>query len=166
MKIYTKTGDAGTTTLFGGTRVSKSSPQVNTYGMVDELSAFIGLLIAKIPSATDKRFLTHVQKNCYIIMSGLSGAPIKNSVLEDGVKELEKKIDEIELKLPKLARFILPQGGEVSALGHITRTICRRAEREVAEFSSQSSIIKYLNRLSDFLFVLARLYARNEVTTD
>lgn len=159
MSIYTRTGDAGTTALFGGRRVSKSDPRVNAYGSIDELSAFIGLLIAKIPSAADRQFLTNVQKNLYLIMSGLSGAPMKNSIIEDGVKKLEKKIDEVDLKLPKLARFILPQGGEVSALAHIARTVCRRAEREV----TQLPIIQYLNRLSDFLFVLARSYSKKDI---
>jgi len=166
MKIYTKTGDNGTTALFGGRRLPKSDPQVVAYGSVDELTSFIGLLLAKITSESDKKFLTDIQKDLYIIMSSLSGASIHSSVLKEKVIQLEKKIDEIELKLPKLIRFILPQGSETTALSHIARTVCRRAEREVVKVKSLPLILQYLNRLSDFLFVLARSYNKKEITAN
>lgn len=162
MKIYTKTGDDGTTSLFGGKRLPKSSPQVSAYGAVDELSSFIGLLIEKV-SSSDKQFLTGIQNGLYIIMSLLSGAPVKNNSLERDVKEIEQKIDIIEQELPELNGFILPQGSETSSLAHITRTVCRRAEREVIKTKCSSQIIQYFNRLSDFFFVLARFYNKKEV---
>jgi cob(I)alamin adenosyltransferase len=163
MKIYTRIGDGGTTSLFGGRRVSKSDPQIDAYGTVDELSSFIGLLIAKIPSAANRQFLTDVQRNLYVIMSSFSRASTNNSAFESAIQKLEKKIDEIYSKLPKLTHFVLPQGSDVSALAHVVRTVCRRAERAVVKTSSQPSSIKYLNRLSDFFFVLARLYNKKEV---
>lgn len=162
MKIYTKTGDNGTTSLFGGQRVLKSDLQVMAYGSVDELSSFIGLLIEKV-SVSDKQFLTNVQDNLYVIMSLLSGAPEQNNTLEKNVIEIEKRIDEIEKSLPKLTLFILPQGSEASALAHIARAVCRRAEREVVRSFDKIQILQYLNRLSDFLFVLARFYNKKEV---
>ncbi len=167
MKIYTKTGDDGTTSLFGGRRVIKSDPQVKSYGAIDELSSFIGLVSVKVLAHQDKQFLTNIQKDLYSIMSLLSGTPIKNNFLEKRVVMLEKKIDEIETKLPKLTRFILPQGNEASSLLHIARAVCRRAEREtIQHFRSTKkiqSVLQYLNRLSDFLFVLARFYNKKEV---
>jgi len=165
MKIYTKTGDNGTTALFGGKRVLKSDPQVNAYGCIDELTSFLGLLIEKIILSSDKEFLTDVQKDLYTIMSLLSGGTVKNNSLEKNVIEIEKRIDEIESKLPKLTRFILPQGSEASALAHIARAVCRRAEREIVAIKTDLVVVKYLNRLSDFLFVLARFYSKKEVFT-
>lgn len=162
MPIYTRTGDNGTTALFGGRRVSKSDPQVVAYGSVDELTSFIGFLIEKV-SSSDKEFLTDIQNNLYIIMSFLSGAPLKNSSLALEVKKIEKRIDEMEEKLPKLTHFILPQGSKQTSLAHVARTVCRRAEREVVRCFEKSQILPYLNRLSDYLFVLARLYNKKEI---
>lgn len=163
MKIYTKTGDNGTTSLFGAQRLSKSDPRVAAYGTVDELTSFIGLLIEKIPSNADKKFLTNIQKDLYLIMSSLACGPIKETALKTGVAKLEKKIDDIEFKLPKLTRFILPQGSEITALFHVVRTITRRAEREAVKVKILPVILQYLNRLSDLFFVLARLYNKREV---
>ncbi len=173
MPIYTKAGDDGTTVLFGGRRVIKSDPQIKAYGSVDELSSFVGLLIAKNISSEDKDFLTRVQHNLYTIMSMLSGSQVKNR-LNLEVERLEKKIDSIEKKLPELTHFILPQGNELTSLIHIARTVCRRAEREVvdcfkkiqnpsASRRTKFQILKYLNRLSDFLFILARHYNKKEI---
>lgn len=161
MKIYTKTGDDGTTSLFGGKRLAKSDPLVTAYGTVDELTSFIGLLIEKVFSS-DKQFLTGVQNDLYVIMSLLSGSPVENNLLEQKIKKIEERIDEMEKKLPRLTLFILPQGSESSAFAHVTRTICRRAEREVVKANCLSIIIRYLNRLSDFFFVLARSYNKKE----
>lgn len=163
MPIYTKTGDSGTTSLFGGRRLLKSDLRVNAYGEVDELSSFIGLLITRLPSQTDKKFLTEIQNNLYIIMSLLSGAPLSNNRLGQGLRKLEKRIDAIEKKIPKLSRFILPQGTEASALAHVVRTVARRTERAVVFVQAPPIIIKYLNRLSDYFFVLARLHNKKDV---
>jgi cob(I)alamin adenosyltransferase len=165
MAIYTRTGDKGQTSLYGGKRVSKSNLQVEAYGSVDELLSFIGLLIAKIKNKDDKTFLTSLQKDLYQIMSLLSGAEIKNFRLGERVKKIEKKIDSLSFRLPELHQFILPRGNEVSCLFHIARTVCRRAERHVAKLpitNYQLPIIKYLNRLSDLLFVFSRWYNRKE----
>lgn len=165
MSIYTKTGDKGTTALFGGKRVSKSNLQIEAYGSVDELSSFLGLLIYKLKPTTYKLFLIDIQKDLYKIMAHLAGAKVKLSYLENKVKLFENKIDELEDKLPKLTRFILPGGNELSAWFHILRVVCRRCERTVVKFFSSNeamkqfnngAILKYLNRLSDFFFTLAR----------
>lgn len=166
MPIYTKTGDGGTTSVYGGKRILKSDLQVEACGSVDELSSFIGVLIAKIKNKGDKIFLTEIQKDLYQIMALLSGAKIKNFKVGERVKKIEQKIDLISSKLPKLSQFILPQGTETSALFQVVRTVCRRAERRVVKLSKlptsnlqhPTSIITYLNRLSDLFFVLARFY--------
>ena len=170
MSIYTKTGDKGETSLFGGVRVSKSSPQVEAYGLVDELTSFIGLVVLKIKEKKTKRFLTKIQQNLYQIMGFLSGTPTELKNLKNGIAEFEKKIDEMDKKLPKLNRFILPQGTEISSWFHIIRTSCRKAERNiVAFFNSQSEIrnkqlliIRYINRLSDLFFMFARWYNKDQ----
>lgn len=171
MPIYTKTGDDGTTSLYGGKRILKSDLQVEVYGQIDELSSFIGLTIAKINSSFYKNFLTEIQKDLYLIMSFLAGAKVKIDDLLKKTKKIEKEIDNLEKKLPKLNRFILPQGNEISCLFHITRTICRRAERAVVGYFEKEEsltikngrweIITYLNRLSDLFFTLARFYHTN-----
>lgn len=187
MPIYTKTGDKGETSLFGAKRVKKYDPQIEAYGSVDELTSFIGLVIAKIPTSSSglrgagknqnyKDLLTYIQKDLYSAMGTLCGATSNLSGLEERVITFEKTIDAIDKKLPKLTRFILPQGGEVASLFHITRTVCRRAERNVVHFFDQSAtllptksgsagrgiIVQYLNRLSDLLFMMARLYSRDK----
>lgn len=161
MKIYTKTGDEGTTAIFGGKRVSKSDLQVEAYGSIDELSSLIGMVIAIIYDSQDQLFLTRVQKNLYQCMAHLSGSKTHVDFLMQETKKLEKNIDVMEEKLPILDRFILPQGGiEVSWL-HIARTVCRKAERNVIRYKKEKNIVQYLNRLSDFLFVMARMYTKN-----
>ncbi len=162
MPIYTKTGDRGTTSLYGGKRVSKSNLQVEAYGSVDELSSHLGFAVSKLPKK-EKIFLLEIQKDLYKIMAHLSGAKVELSYLDYKVKVFEKKIDELENKLPKLTRFILPGGNELSAWFHILRTVCRRAERKVIRYCEsleirnwKLEIIRYLNRLSDLFFTLAR----------
>lgn len=172
MSIYTRTGDKGTTSLFGGRRLPKSDLQVETYGTVDELSCFIGLVSTKKVNIADKKLLLVIQKTLYHIMAFLSGAPEKLSDLQTEIGRFEQTIDRKEKKLPKLASFVIPGGTETSSLFHICRSICRRAERSVVSFSlnNQSSIIhdlssimRYLNRLSDLFFVLAREYNKEEI---
>ena len=163
MSIYTKTGDDGTTAIYGGKRLLKSDLQVEAYGSIDELTSFIGLVLNKLINRKDKLFLISLQKDLYQIMAVLSGANIDSKFLF-GEKALtfENKIDELEKKLPRLNKFILPGGTETSSWFHILRVICRRAERNVVRFNNNIIIIKYLNRLSDLLFVMARTYGKNK----
>ncbi len=166
LKVYTKTGDDGTTGLVGGTRVKKYDTRLEAYGTVDELNASIGVIRSyEIPSNIAK-ILIEIQNKLFNIGSRLASDEkgdaftIGLSILENDINLLEKSIDSFEATLPPLAEFVLP-GGELSvAQCHVARTICRRAERRVLEFSEihpvQNEVIKYLNRLSDFLFVLAR----------
>lgn len=164
MPIYTRTGDDGTTALFGGRRLLKSDLQIEAYGGLDELSAYLGLLISKTKNKDDKELFTFIQKDLYQIMGYLAGAKINLDYLAKEVIKFEKIIDTLELKLPKLTQFILPQGTELSVHAHVSRTICRRAERGVVRYdNSLKIIIRYLNRLSDLLFTFARTYNANEV---
>lgn len=175
MPIYTKTGDKGETSLFGGKRISKSDLQVEAYGSADELSSHLGLIISKGVNKRDKQLLASVQSDLYKMMAFLSNSKVDLEALNDRVKSFEQSIDKTTSKLPKLHRFILPQGGEIASLFHISRTVCRRAERAVIrEFLSkktlvkddQQLIVKYLNRLSDLLFTFARKYTKGkEVVT-
>lgn len=162
MSVYTKTGDQGTTSLYRGKRVSKSAPQVEAYGTVDELTSFIGLIITIIKNKKDRQLLISIQKDLYKIMSCLSGMKIDLLYLTERVLKFENKIDELDKKLARLNKFILPGGTEISAWFNILRVVCRRAERNVVRFDSKIIIVKYLNRLSDLLFVLARTYGKNK----
>lgn len=164
MSIYTRTGDDGTTALFGGKRLLKSDLQIEAYGGLDELSAYLGLLISKTKNKDDKELFTFIQKDLYQMMGYLAGAKINLDYLAKEIIKFEKIIDTLELKLPKLTQFILPQGTELSVHAHIARTICRRAERSVVRYDNALKIvIRYLNRLSDLLFMFARTYNTNEV---
>ena len=173
MVIYTRTGDLGTTDIYGGKRISKADCQIETYGSIDELTSYIGLVVVKLKNGNDKNLLIQIQKDLYQIMSFLSGAKIDLFFLEKKVLVFEKTIDEIEKKLPKLNKFILPGGNEISSLFQILRVLCRKAERRNIDFFNSTSlklrgasknrllIIKYLNRLSDLFFDLARKYGKN-----
>lgn len=172
MPIYTKTGDQGETSLFGGKRVKKYNLQIEAYGSVDELTSFLGLVIAKIDNQSNKDLLTHIQKDLYLAMGTLCGATTDLTGLESRVLDFEQTIDTIDKKLPKLTRFILPQGGEMASLFQISRTVCRRAERHIVALFDQkdnnitlekrSVIVQYLNRLSDLLFMMARFYSKGK----
>lgn len=171
MPIYTRTGDAGMTGLYGGKRISKADCQVETYGSIDELTSYLGFVVVKLKNSKDKNFLIDIQRDLYQIMSFLSGAKNDLSILEKKVMIFEKTIDEIENKLPKLNKFILPGGNEISSLFQIIRVLCRKAERRNIDYFNKNKItnnelliIKYLNRLSDLFFDLARKYGKdNEV---
>lgn len=177
MSIYTKTGDKGETSLFGGRRVSKANLQIAAYGDIDELTSIMGLIISLDTNKSRRQFLTGIQKDLYQIMAVLSNAKVDMASLFSKIKEFEQKIDFIENQLPKLTRFILPGGTKISSITHIARAVCRRAERSVIAFyemvdvSTQLKdykplILQYLNRLSDLLFVLAREYTgKKEVFT-
>jgi cob(I)alamin adenosyltransferase len=166
MKIYTRTGDAGTTGLFGGGRVEKDAPLVEAYGSVDELNACIGLVRAELAPGAVHACLGEVQGDLLTLGAELGCAASKHDrlglaliALEDATR-LERHIDEAEAPLEPLRTFVLPGGSRAAALLHQARTVCRRAERRVLtarkEASVRPELIVYLNRLSDLLFVLAR----------
>lgn len=165
-KVYTKTGDDGTTGLLGGTRVKKFDVRLEAYGTVDELNASIGVLRSFDLSEDELGLLIQIQNKLFNIGSRLASDE-KGDVFTEGlkireehIKILENAIDKFEEDLPELSNFVLP-GGELSvAHCHVARTICRRAERRILEYAENNTVqaetIKYINRLSDFLFVLAR----------
>ncbi len=159
MKIYTKTGDKGETGLFGGERVPKDHLRINAYGTIDELNAFIGLTISELNSTEIREVLTDLQKKLFVVGSDLA-TPENEKNKKINVSRTESDIDRFTEKLDELRNFILPGGSKGSALLHICRTICRRAEREVVSLKKTESIneniVVFLNRLSDLLFVLSR----------
>lgn len=161
MKIYTKTGDEGTTSLVGGTRVAKNNPRVMAYGDVDELISHIGLLRCEIPDS-DKT-LRRVQEALMLGSAYLASDSDKKKLKpfqEEEIMFLETEIDAMTGKMPAQKAFILPAAPRSASLCHIARTVCRRAERSSVSLSDKSEgiflVIRYLNRLSDFLFTLGR----------
>jgi cob(I)alamin adenosyltransferase len=173
MPIYTKTGDTGGTALFGGKRVRKSSPQVEVYGLVDESTSFIGLVHASISDEEEKHILTDIQWDLYAVMAYFSGAKLKKEDVEKRIPVMEQMINHLEMTLPKLTRFVLPQGSEQTVRLHVARAVVRTTERRIVEFigekeettSDDELIMQYINRLSDFLFMLARKYSIEEKIT-
>jgi len=169
MHIYTKFGDSGETALLSGKKVSKSHFRVRAYGEVDELNAFIGLIIALSDEDYLKKPLVDIQKDLFCIGAQLSaaGSSVKTpKISENRISDLEKEIDKIEEELPALHHFILPGGSKTASLVHLARTVCRRAERSVVALSKEEKIdvkiIVYLNRLGDLLFMLARQVNRRK----
>ncbi len=163
-KIYTRTGDDGTTGLGDGTRVAKDSARVNAYGTVDEANSTIGLLLAaELPDGV-RELLTRIQHQLFDLGGELC-IPGHAAVFDDDVDALEARLDHYNDDLPPLKDFILPGGGEAAARCHIARTVVRRAERDAVTLSRHDAVrpqaIRYLNRLSDLLFVLARVLARS-----
>lgn len=170
MKIYTRTGDIGETSLFGGRRVLKSNLRIDTYGTVDELNSWIGL-VADILPADSKQLviLKEVQDRLFTIGSSLAADPDNDKLrvpdlYEADIEKLESAIDEMELSLDPLKHFVLPGGHLHISYCHVARTVCRRAERLCVALHENaplhSLIVKYLNRLSDYLFVLSRYVAK------
>lgn len=163
-RIYTKTGDAGETALFGGRRVSKADLRVEAYGTIDELNAFIGVLIDGLPSDQRIPVLTEVQRRLFSLGSYLASDPDKPlmalDLLESDVDVLELEMDRMDALLPELRHFILPGGHPSVSAAHVCRTVCRRAERLTVALHSTQTLeplaLRYLNRLSDYFFVLAR----------
>jgi cob(I)alamin adenosyltransferase len=164
-KIYTKTGDLGQTSLLGGTRVSKSNDRVEAYGTLDELNSYIGLIRDHLFDIRYRNLLASIQENLFIAEAWVAAdpdLPLPSLPLigEDAIKILEENIDEMNSVLPELKHFLLPGGHPLVSFCHIARTVCRRAERCVIRIDGKGIndeiIIKYLNRLSDYLFVLAR----------
>lgn len=161
VKIYTRTGDQGETSLYGGKRVAKHNLQVASYGTVDELNSCLGIVIAHLNEDDFlKQFLIKLQFDLLTIGSHLAGSRKSLDTLDKRISEIEKMIDKMDEKLPSLKNFILPGGSKESSFTHLARSICRRTEREIIKLSKKVTIdrriIMYLNRLSDFLFVLAR----------
>ena len=165
-KIYTKTGDVGTTGLGDGSRISKDSPRVEAYGAVDEANSAIGVVLshASVPNRI-RRCLTAVQHDLFELGGELC-IPGHEAVQEDFVTRLEQDLDGFNEDLPPLKEFILPGGGPAAAACHLARTIIRRAERRAGSLAKQEPVraesLRYLNRLSDLLFVIARVLARAE----
>ncbi|MBR1929070.1 MAG: cob(I)yrinic acid a,c-diamide adenosyltransferase [Paludibacteraceae bacterium] len=172
MPIYTKTGDKGTTSLVGGTRVSKASPRLNAYGTADELNSFIGLLRANISHEQINNQLGIIQNRLFRLGAYLSTEDehiqlVQNILLTpQDVSSLEQWIDTYQNQLPPLRQFILPYGTIPVSLCHVCRTITRRLERDMVALNINSeqmqTCLQYTNRLSDFLFVLARKIAQND----
>jgi cob(I)alamin adenosyltransferase len=172
MKIYTKTGDQGTTSLFGGTRVSKHHIRIETYGTLDELNSYIGLLKDQNLQLSDQKILEEIQDRLFTIGAFMATPPEKEvkkngemrlnigEILDSDIELLENAIDEMDQILPAMTHFILPGGHQTVSFCHIARCVCRRSERlsvQLNEFETINPIfITYLNRLSDYLFVLAR----------
>ncbi|MBC7949137.1 MAG: cob(I)yrinic acid a,c-diamide adenosyltransferase [Chitinophagaceae bacterium] len=170
LKIYTKTGDKGTTSLIGGTKVPKSHLRIEAYGTVDELNSYIGLCKDLLTDSTVIALLQEIQDRLFTIGSSLACDPIKEprmripDLKEADVVLLEKEIDRMNESLPEMKSFILPGGHPTVSHIHITRCVCRRAERccvrlELESLEVEPLILKYVNRLSDYLFVLARYTA-------
>lgn len=169
MKIYTKTGDSGSTSLLGGRRVSKGHIRIEAFGTVDELNAYVGLLADQEINRSRVMFLKDIQEKLFVIGAALATEPGKDKVKKpdvdpDAIVSLETQIDAMDNQLEPLTRFILPGGHQVVSFCHIARTVCRRAERCVVNLQEVEEVneivIRYLNRLSDYLFVLSRLVAK------
>jgi len=168
MKIYTKTGDQGITSLFGGKRVSKAELRIETYGTVDELNSFLGLVRDQEVNQKRQAVLVEIQDRLFTIGSILATEPGNEklkipSLLEDDIQFLENEMDAMDESLPPMRFFVLPGGHQSVSFCHVARTVCRRVERLAISLSTQEHVdplvIKYLNRLSDYLFVLARKMA-------
>ncbi|MDP2388105.1 MAG: cob(I)yrinic acid a,c-diamide adenosyltransferase [Bacteroidota bacterium] len=167
-KVYTKTGDKGQTSLIGGTRLPKHHIRIEAYGTVDELNSFVGLIRDQEIDAQTKTILIEVQDRLFTLGSLLAADPVKSKMKLPEIKEeditlLEKEIDKMDEVLPEMKNFVLPGGHTTVSYCHLARCVCRRAERatlKLAENEKVAEILyKYLNRLSDYLFVLSRKLA-------
>lgn len=166
MKIYTRTGDDGTTGLIGGSRVKKFNLRLEAYGTVDELNSYIGLVRSLYDEEQANAVLEKVQNKLFVIGANLASEPTNEMIKkqlpcrEEDIVLLEKQMDNMIEVLPPLNNFILPGGSQASSFCHVARTVCRRAERRIVELAEKEEVdkllIKYINRLSDYLFVLSR----------
>ena len=164
--VYTRTGDGGKASLIGGTRVSKCDPRLEAYGTVDELSAQLGLLVTYLTDPADRQTVQRVQNDLFAVAASLATdtskmAPLAGcQVTEAMIQQLEAEIDRLDAALPKLKQFILPGGCRGAAVAHVCRTVCRRTERRILTLSAEAPVeahlLSYINRLSDYLFVLSR----------
>ena len=175
MKIYTKTGDKGLTSLIGGTRVPKHHLRIESYGTVDELNSYIGLIRDQDIAAKHKDILKEIQDRLFTIGSSLASDPETSKMkIPDlhtaDIELLEKQIDLMDSELPALRHFILPGGSNAVSFCHIARCVCRRAERLSVHLSEDSfvddKVVVYLNRLSDYLFTLARKIGNEQQVTE
>lgn len=166
MKIYTKTGDKGKTSLIGGTRVPKSHLRIEAYGTIDELNSYIGLMSDQSVNAARQATLKEIQDRLFTIGSSLASDPQKSKMkipdlIEKDILLLEGEIDKMNEVLPELRSFVLPGGHQSISFGHLARTVCRRAERTVIALQEidfvAELVVQYLNRLSDYLFTLCRM---------
>lgn len=168
-KIYTKTGDDGTTGLVGGSRVKKYNIRLDAYGTIDELNSYLGLIRSYDMEVSVSELLIWIQSKLFTIGAKLAsdekGKMLTDSLecSVDDIKRLENAIDSYETNLPELKNFVLPGGSQLNGFCHVARTVCRRAERKIVELSENENvhqnIIQFINRLSDFLFVLSRKVA-------
>lgn len=166
MKIYTKRGDKGQTSLIGGSRVSKTHTRIEAYGTVDELNSIIGVIRDSAKERSLDEFLVEIQNRLFTIGSELASTPDSKMLIpklkEEDILVLETEMDRMDEDLPALKNFILPGGDLTASHCHVGRCVCRRAERRVVALADESEvderIIRYLNRLSDYLFTLARYY--------
>jgi cob(I)alamin adenosyltransferase len=169
IRIYTKTGDKGDTSLFGGKRLPKNHLRIETYGTVDELNSFIGVLRDSTESELIRSMLKDIQDRLFTLGANLASDPEKPlatpDILDSDIEALEKAIDEMTEQLPPLKNFILPGGHTTVSFCHVARCVCRRAERLAValmlEEPVDEQIVRYLNRLSDYLFVLARQLSKD-----
>ena len=173
MKIYTKTGDDGNTSLQGNLRIAKSHPRIISYGTVDEANAALGIVLTNSLDDDIAEILTDIQNDLFLVGSDLSNPnlnDVKNRIALKMVEKLEQHIDKFELELPLLTNFILPGGDVAAAQLHYVRTVVRRAETQVVQLSEKDEInsncIKYLNRLSDLFFVMGRLINKRKDKDD
>jgi cob(I)alamin adenosyltransferase len=176
MKIYTKTGDSGQTGLFGGARVSKASERVSAYGQIDELNSVVGLARAHGIESRKNDWLARIQSELFDLGAELSTVQEKQSMVvqhhlgEADIEKLEAAIDELEAELTPLKAFVLPGGTTTASALHLARTVCRRAERALVALATSEpvrpEVIRYVNRLSDLLFVMARSANRDEGLAD
>lgn len=172
-KIYTKTGDNGTTALIGGTKVFKSHLRIESYGTVDELNAWVGVVLDLAGDALTRLALKEAQDRLFTIGSALACDPEKETKLKipdlhaSDVERLEKEMDRMNEVLPEMKAFVLPGGGPAVSFAHVARTVCRRAERCCVRLQAEGMeveplVLQYLNRFSDYLFVLARYTAHQQ----
>jgi cob(I)alamin adenosyltransferase len=175
MKIYTKKGDSGTTQLLGGTRVPKHHLRIEAYGTVDELNSWIGFVRDSVGDQHAKDILKEIQDRLFTVGSLLASDPEKSRMKvpdlnETDVELLEKEMDMMNEELPEMKSFILPGGNSANSICHITRCVCRRTERSVTLLNVQEEvdalILKYINRLSDYLFVLARKISHDSASDE
>lgn len=169
MKIYTKTGDKGMTSLIGGKRVAKNSARLESYGTIDELNSYLGMIrsLAGDEQITDE--LVGIQSRLFDVGGNLATDPentdikVKLGIRESDIRLLEEAIDRMDTEVPPMKYFVLPGGDQLSSFCHIARTVCRRAERRILDLAEEAQVdelvLKYVNRLSDYLFILSRKVA-------
>lgn len=176
MKIYTKTGDKGSTSLVGGKRIAKNSPRLNAYGTVDELNSHLGLLRSKLTNSEEKQIILNIQNTLFNLGAYLATDEKhlqlveKLKITEQDIENLENLIDKMDSQLEKIKKFIVYGEDELSAICHIARAVSRRAEREILTVNQEVNIefncIAYINRLSDFLFTFARYLTKMNNSKD